>query len=211
MTWMFSFRLNKGSYSSDLMWIRNAAAPLGVPSIERDGHPFFGFWKIRTRTPNSTLIYCFCFAAFEKFYKCHFTSNRYFTDSELVLIDHRNWTCYLWFSEKPAFGCYNTSWVSDSLGSISSKLRMCSKIYAYIMNYTVWPRWSPNELGQSFISTFFFFCSVLFVRCLVFTRSLTNATTCFGLWDLPTVALSRSPCFWRTVAIFLSWETFTQW
>ena len=126
------------------MWITNAAVPLGVPSIERDGHPFFGFWKNRTPTPNSTLIYRFCFAAFEEFFKRYFTSNLRFTDSELVLIDHRNWTCYLWFSEKPAFGCYDTSWVSDSLGSISTKLRMCSKIYAWIMNYTVWPRWSPN-------------------------------------------------------------------
>ena len=126
------------------MWITNAAVPLGVPSIERDGHPFFGFWKNRTPTPNSTLIYRFCFAAFEEFFKRHFTSNLRFTDSELVLIDHRNRTCYLWFSEKPAFGCYDTSWVSDSLGSISTKRRMCSKIYPCIMNYTVWPRWSPN-------------------------------------------------------------------
>ena len=127
------------------MWITNAAVPLGVPSIERDGHPFFGFWKNRTRTPNSTLIYRFCFAVFEEFLKRHFTSNLRFTDSELVLIDYRNRTCYLWFSEKPAFGCYDTSWVSDSLSSISTKLRMCSKIFACIMNYTVWPRWSPNE------------------------------------------------------------------
>ena len=132
------------------MWITNATVPLGVPSIERDGHPFFGFWKNRTRTPNSTLIYRFCFAAFEESFKRHFTSNLRFTDSELVLIDHRNWTCYLWFSEKPAFGCYDTSWVSDSLGSISTKLRMCSKIYAWIMNYTVWLRWSPNVFQLSF-------------------------------------------------------------
>ena len=110
---------------------------MGVPSIERDGYPFFGFWKNRTRTSNSTPIYHFSFAAFEEFSKRHFTSNLYFTDSEVVLIDHRNRTVYLWCSEKPAFDCYDTSWVSDSLGS--TKLRMCSKMYACIMNYTIWP------------------------------------------------------------------------
>ena len=133
---------------------------MGVPSIERDGYPFFGFWKNRTRTSNSTPIYHFSFAAFEEFSKRHFTSNLYFTDSELVLIDHRNRTVYLWFSEKPAFGCYDTSWVSDSLGS--TKLRMCSKIYAYIMNYTVWPRWSPNDLQFSLFDRMRFGCDFLY-------------------------------------------------
>ena len=110
---------------------------MGVPSIERDGYPFFGFWKNRTRTSNSTPIYHFSFAAFEEFSKRHFTSNVYFTDSEVVLIDHRYRTVYRWCSEKPAFDCYDTSWVSDSLSS--TKLRMCSKMYACIMNYTIWP------------------------------------------------------------------------
>ena len=142
------------------MWITNAAVPLGVPSIERDGHPFFGFWKNRTPTPNSTLIYRFCFAAFEEFFKRHFTSNLRFTDSELVLIDHRNRTCYLWFSEKPAFGCYDTSWVSDSLGS--TKMRMCSKLYARIMNYTVLPRWGPNDLQFSLFDRMRFGCDFLY-------------------------------------------------